>query len=294
MMLYRGPLESCNYGCSYCPFAKRKESADALLRDRMALQRFVKWIENRPADDAFSILFTPWGEALTRRWYREALARLSNLPQVRKAAVQTNLSGRLAWMQRCDKAKLALWTTFHPSEVSREKFLTRCFELLDQNVRFSVGIVGKIEHVDHAEALRRALPAEIYVWVNAFKDRPNYYAERPDIVERFNAVDPLFALNNRRYASSGKPCHAGESVVSIDGDGTIRRCHFIRHPIGHLYMPNGLESALQPRPCSNRFCACHIGYVHLPELQLYDTFADGILERIPALMPTTVLPGSPR
>lgn len=26
---------------------------------------------------------------------------------------------------------------------------------------------------------------------------------------------------------------------------------------------------------------CHIGYVHLDRLKLYDTFGDGVLERIP-------------
>ncbi|MEN8446791.1 MAG: radical SAM protein, partial [Cyanobacteria bacterium J06555_13] len=26
-ILYRGPLLSCNYGCEYCPFAKRQQTA---------------------------------------------------------------------------------------------------------------------------------------------------------------------------------------------------------------------------------------------------------------------------
>jgi hypothetical protein len=29
-------------------------------------------------------------------------------------------------------------------------------------------------------------------------------------------------------------------------------------------------------------CDCHIGYVHLETLPLYDVFAGGVLERIPA------------
>jgi DNA-binding CsgD family transcriptional regulator len=27
-ILYRGPLASCNYGCEYCPFAKRKDTRE--------------------------------------------------------------------------------------------------------------------------------------------------------------------------------------------------------------------------------------------------------------------------
>jgi hypothetical protein len=40
-ILYRGPLSSCNYACGYCPFAKRRETAAELARDREALARFV-------------------------------------------------------------------------------------------------------------------------------------------------------------------------------------------------------------------------------------------------------------
>jgi hypothetical protein len=41
-------------------------------------------------------------------------------------------------------------------------------------------------------------------------------------------------------------------------------------------------------------CDCHIGYVHLESLPLYDVFAGGVLERIPATLPATlpsVVPG---
>ena len=64
-ILYRGPLASCNYGCGYCPFAKRHDTREALARDYAALARFIDWIEARPAD-RFKVLFTPWGEALIR------------------------------------------------------------------------------------------------------------------------------------------------------------------------------------------------------------------------------------
>lgn len=41
------------------------------------------------------------------------------------------------------------------------------------------------------------------------------------------------------------------------------------------------------RPCSFPpvVCDCHIGYVHLETLPLYDVFAGGVLERIPAAPP---------
>jgi MoaA/NifB/PqqE/SkfB family radical SAM enzyme len=281
-ILYRGPLSSCNYDCAYCPFAKRKESADELDRDRLALDRFITWIERRPATDQFGILFTPWGEALVRRWYREALVRLTVLPQVTRAAIQTNLTCGLDWVEQCDKSKLALWATFHPTQLDREKFLSRCHELTKRGVRYSVGVVGLREHFADIAALRNELPADVYLWVNAYKDVPNYY--QPGETEWLTEVDPLFPFNNVRHPSRGLPCRTGESVISVDGDGTIRRCHFVKDPLGNLYTGD-VEAVLKERLCPNSTCGCHIGYVHRQQLNLYEKFGVGVLERIPQSLP---------
>jgi hypothetical protein len=40
-------------------------------------------------------------------------------------------------------------------------------------------------------------------------------------------------------------------------------------------------------------CDCHIGYVHLESLPLYDVFAGGVLERVPAALPPAVPPTAP-
>jgi MoaA/NifB/PqqE/SkfB family radical SAM enzyme len=276
-ILYRGPLSSCNYGCEYCPFAKRSETAAQLTVDRKALERFVDWVAARHADQ-IGILFTPWGEALIHPWYQQAMARLSHLPQVVKVAIQTNLSCGLDWVDRCDKQKLGLWTTYHPTEVDRDRFVRQCWELDRRGVRFSVGIVGLKEHQAEAQALRQELPAHIYLWVNAYKREPNYYSTLE--IERFTAIDPLFPINNQIHPSLGKSCRAGDSAIAVDGDGTMRRCHFIPAAIGNIYASD-FEQNLMSSPCTNQTCRCHIGYVHMHELGLYEVFGSGILERIP-------------
>jgi hypothetical protein len=278
-VLYRGPLSSCNYACDYCPFAKRTETADELATDRRALERFVDWCAGRTGD-RLGVLFTPWGEALVRRWYQDALVRLTNLPTVCKAAIQTNLSCRLDWVRSCDKAKLGLWCTYHPSEVRRDRFVARCRELLDCGVRFSVGVVGLREHRDEIVALRRELPEGVYLWINAYKRQPGYYDE--ELLDLFTGIDPLFPVNNTHHSTRGESCRAGSGVIAVDGDGTVRRCHFIKQPIGNIYEP-GFEECLVERPCPNETCGCHIGYVHLDRLGLYDVFGDGVLERVPAV-----------
>jgi MoaA/NifB/PqqE/SkfB family radical SAM enzyme len=286
-ILYRGPLSSCNYGCEYCPFAKHRETRDELAADARALGRFVDWVERQgEAGHVISVLFTPWGEALVRPWYQAALVRLTNLPHVGRAAIQTNISCRLDWAARCNGAKLGLWCTYHPTETTRERFVAKCREMDARGLRYSVGVVGMREHVAEVEALRRELRPDVYVWVNAYKRVDDYYAD--DEIERLTAVDPLFPVNNVRHASAGRACRAGASVISVAGDGTMRRCHFIKTAIGNIY-DAGWERALRPAPCTNATCGCHIGYVHMPSLGLYDVFGDGILERIPTRVPPTAV-----
>jgi hypothetical protein len=275
-ILYRGPLASCNYGCEYCPFAKRKDDREALDRDRTAWRRFVDRVSARPGTDELGVFVTPWGEALIRRWYQDGLAELSYLPQITRAAVQTNLSGSLDWISRANPDRLALWCTYHPEWTSLAEFVAQTRKLDDAGVRYSVGVVGQREYADAARAIRAALPAETYVWINAVKALS--YA--PDEVAGWQAIDPLFGINNQRWPSLGKACGAGERAITVDGDGTMRRCHFIADPIGNFYEADW-ERALVPRACTQLDCHCHIGYVHLDYLELEKVFATGLLERIP-------------
>ena len=274
-ILYRGPLASCDYDCPYCPFAKRRDSREQLTADREALARFAGWVRDQPGD-RLSLLFTPWGEALTRSWYRQTLAELSALPQVARVAVQTNLSHRTNWVEQADLDTLALWTTYHPGQVGHDRFLGKCRELDARGVRYSVGVVGDPAHLDAARRMRAELPAHVYLWVNAEEGRAYSDPEAAD----WTGLDPLFGYSRDPHPSAGAACRTGESVISVDGDGTVRRCHFVRTELGNLY-DGSYRAALGPRPCELTVCDCHIGYVHLESLPLYDVFAGGVLERVP-------------
>lgn len=279
-ILYRGALSSCNYACGYCPFAKTTNSREQLEEDERQLEQFADWVAGR--SEEIGILFTPWGEALIHPHYQRTLSSLSHLQNVHRVAAQTNLSCRLDWVSAADARKLALWCTFHPSQVSLERFLSQC-RILDANgLRYSVGIVGTREALRFLEPLRAGLKAEIYLWVNALKRNPDYYSlEEVECLTRF---DPLFPVNNTQHASYGRNCRTGHTVFSVDGNGEMRRCHFVREVIGNIYEP-GFEKALRPRQCPAQTCGCHIGYVHLEHLGLDEVFREGLLERIPARLP---------
>ena len=274
-ILYRGPLASCNYGCEYCPFAKRKDSREQLATDRAQWERFVDTVAAR-TDVETGILVTPWGEALIRRWYQQGIARLSHLPHVRRIAAQTNLSCSLDWLADVDAERVALWCTYHPEWTTLDEFLAQTARLDTAGVSYSVGVVGQREYADAARALRAALPASTYLWINAVKALS--YSD--DEIAGWSAIDPLFRINNQRWPSLGAACGAGERAITVDGAGVMRRCHFIKDAIGNFYDADW-RAALVPRACSNTDCHCHIGYVHLDYLELHKVFATGLLERVP-------------
>ncbi len=281
-ILYRGPLDSCNYDCSYCPFAKKKNTREELRFDKACLSRFVQWVSLQKRE--ISILFTPWGEALIRNYYQEAICELSHMSHVSKVSIQTNLSGSLAFLSAVEKKTLALWTTFHPTEITVEAFVNECLEVQAAGVNFSVGVVGLKEHFDLIEELRQRIPNNIYVWVNAYKREPNYYS-KSDVL-RLESIDPHFGLNNTVYSSFDKSCSSGESSVSIDGLGNVYRCHFIKNLLGNIYEKD-IEGMLESRRCSKTECRCYIGYINIKELHLEQLYGDQILERIP-LMTNTI------
>ena len=284
-ILYRGPLSSCNYGCTYCPFAKTRNTRAELEDDAARLAKFVNWVQGRT--ETLRILFSPGGEAMTHRGYQRAFAELSRSKNVARVAVQTNLSCKLDWLEVCDWRTAALWTTWHPTQTSRKKFVDQCQKLSSAGARYSVGVVGMKEHLDEIERLRSELPKQVYVWVNAYKRVTDYYTD--DEVERLVDVDPVFPVNNRRHNSLGRACRAGHTAFTVDGNGDVRRCHFIKDVIGNIYAES-FESCLTPKRCEALTCGCHIGYIHLESPELEQVFGDQALERIPKGWPATPPP----
>jgi hypothetical protein len=204
------------------------------------------------------------------------------MPQVARVTVQTNLSYDInAFLDSLHAGKLALWTTYHPTEVddaAREGLFAKWELLRQRRVPFSVGIVGTRENLSHAAELRRRLGRDIYVWVNAYKREPDYYT--PDELDLIRGIDPLFDLNNQHYPSLGRPCTAGQKAVYLDDEGDLRRCFFVGEVIGNLYR-DGWATLDAPLCCPVRTCHCYVGHMHVVELDFRGVYGKHLAARIP-------------
>lgn len=97
---------------------------------------------------------------------------------------------------------------------------------------------------------------------------------------------------------AGAAVDAGARLLDDPADLAVmfdkRRCH-ARLAAAGVPVPWAAGTprspvALRPRACPLAVCDCHIGYVHLESLPLYDTFAGGVLERVPAAAPVPAGP----
>lgn len=280
-LLYRGSLSSCNYDCDYCPFAKTYNNKAELAKDAKEVARFVAWISNQTYP--ISVLFTPWGEGLVRKHYQQAMITLSHLPHVRRVAIQTNLCIGLDWLKQVNTEKIALWCTFHPSQVNMDTFVRRCMALKQRRIRFSVGMVALKQDMANIKQLRQRLSKDIPMWLNAYDKRHKISSEGDyysfDDISMLGKIDPFFPYNLNPKPSLEAPCVTGETVLSVNGVGDVQRCHFIKERLGNLY-DGSFYQHLKPRQCTNQTCDCFIGYVHRPDLTVHQAYQGGRLERV--------------
>jgi MoaA/NifB/PqqE/SkfB family radical SAM enzyme len=287
LVLFRTRLEWCNYTCGYCPWnaTARHVPAESFRADEARLNRIIDRVTALP--DPVEFFITPKAEYLVLPYWREAVARVLGLPQVERVTVQTNLSFDLAaFLERVDATRLALWTTYHPTEVSEgelEKLHAKWRLLQDRGVTFSVGIVGTHENLPHMHALRARLDPRVYLWVNAYQREPNYYT--PEQLAEVRAVDPWFDLNNQHFPSRGRPCTAGQRAVYLDDEGDLRRCFFVGEVIGNLYR-DGWRRLDSPRPCPRESCHCYVGHMHIVELDFRSIYGRDLAVRIPHRRPS--------
>lgn len=278
-ILYRGSLKSCNFNCSYCPFAGKKLDRQCLEKDQAGLARFIDFVADSP--HYFHILFTPYGEAMVQGYYREAMVTLSRLPRVKKVAIQTNASFSLTadhWLDRLDPGTAAFWLSWHPEQMSRSRFEKQYQALLNKKFAFSCGVVGLKKHFHDIRKLREQLPRSVYLWINAYKRRPDYYSKQE--IEQLVCIDPYFKANLFYYPSKGHSCRTGQDVFSVNETGQIRRCHFVNQLLGNIRSAD-FRQISGAAACPNETCHCHIGYIYLRKLHQEKIYGNGVLERIP-------------
>lgn len=282
-LYYRGFLKSCNYGCSYCPFSKRKETKAGLLKDREALKHFVLRVIQK--EEISSVLLTPYGEALIHEYYWEALGRLTSAASILAAGCQTNLSFPVEKMlsvlkkHNGDKKKLRIWATFHPEMTTADQFSEQCRRLKENGILFSAGAVGDPENLEILKELRASIPEDIYLWINRLDGMKRNYTKEE--IEAFQNLDGNFSLELLRVISREASCMGGKGAFFIDGNGHSYGCNISKKGLGSFY--EDLTGNQASFVCTSKSCRCFLAYSNRMDMERLAFFDVHPSFRIPIL-----------
>ena len=269
-LYYRGFLQSCNYNCPYCPFRKKELSEESrsvpeLVYDREALEKFT---EKAPSlGKNISVIIVPYGEAMIHFYYFEALKKLCMANTVIKVGIQSNVSfsvaGFLEYMKGADLSKLRLWCTFHPYRAALGEFLEKCHCLYQNKIRFSVGAVGIPKNIKLFAELRRRLPPDLYLWINAAEGMGRKYTQEE--INEFISIDPLFTYELENHTAQPDLCTGGKESVFIEATGDVFACPISKKKLGNIYAeqiipPVHSQVVRNPKTCLAKNCHCYLAY----------------------------------
>lgn len=277
---YRGDLKSCNYQCTYCPFAKNNTTAKELEIDEENWNRFVNKIKQTAFKEETSILIAPYGEALIHDYYTHGIAELTKEQHISKIGVQTNLSlDPYKWIDLLKKTsadlnKVVLWCTYHPSMTNLSDFTTK-ITFLSKFINLSVGVVGNPDEILEIKKLRDVLPVNIYLWINSMDGLNRTYTKEE--IHQFTSIDPMFMLELTYYPKDNTNfCNKNHLFIKSNGD--LQRCNRIPSVLGNLYKN---QSLLESTPCSKKRCDCYLAYSHLTPMKELDFFGGQAHVRVP-------------
>lgn len=312
-VIYRGSLKSCNYSCSYCPFARHRALMAEVEEDRQNFARFCDSIVRR--SQAFSIgavFLAPYGEASIHRWYWEGLSCLADLPGIDRVGMQTNLSFSV---EEClhlfdssgknssgetfltedfpdrrvpernvpgenlverKRDKLCIWATFHPEMTTVKEFTDKCHRLIGNHVRVCVGAVGVPGHISIIKELREKLSPAVYLWINKMDGLRRNYS--PEEIEAFVQTDPFFEYELDNPEAAAQMC---EDRCFVEADGRLRTCNISRIKDVNWY--EGREEEIFGAVCSRKRCSCYLAYGGRADFALKNIFGEYPAYRIPRM-----------
>lgn len=266
---FRSFLSSCNYSCSYCVFAK--SSLNDVKKDINCLDKFCNFIQSTEFLNKVSVFLTPYGEGLIHNHYIEGIARIALSPKTLYVSCQTNLSFNednfleVLKAYNVDFDKVKLWSSFHPEMVSADEFAAKV-QKLKKSIDLSVGIVAIPGSIEEVSSLRKALPEDVYMWINAKANEKTRYKKCE--IDSLIKIDPLFNNELKKYRIQNDSCNCGTSSIFVNDRGDVYPCHINKEQLFNIYQ-KGYSKEFK---CNRNVCDCYVSYSNRKNSVLYKYF----------------------
>jgi len=250
----------CNYKCPYC-----YNQGDPNNYDFFSVHDGSEWLnafrskfEGRDLE-----LYFTGGEVFVYKDFLEFLPKISNEPNVKWIQIDTNGSLTSKYLSILDPQKVSLMMTFHPTQVSLDKFIEEAQKLQEHGV---LKMVNYVAYPFEIETLNKYLEkfTKLGIFLNVTWNI-NAIPEYDDfawkvICNLTTPEDTNYILRNSVY---GKSCLAGVCYANIDMYGNLYRCHGISK-IGNIF-DNKIELLKEAKPCKTIYCDCSVRYSLLTE-----------------------------
>jgi len=240
----------CNYRCPYCfvPVWMRRLKKDMFTKN--SKEKWLDTIQNLNYDLDFN--FTG-GEPLIKNEFIELLSELCKLEHVQYLRVDTNASANIKKLISKTNKKVRCMATFHPSQVSFERFFDSA-KLLHQSGNLTM--VNYVAYPFDKEKILKFINefTKNGIFVNIAKNlQHNYPKEQREFIDSFQTPKDNYYKN--KGAVKGNRCLSGFSYIKVNFSGKAKSCNG-RH--GNIF--KNLKLADEPIKCPKKTCHCIIDY----------------------------------
>jgi organic radical activating enzyme len=225
--------EWCNYRCPYCPqthdrFAQKDGGFTAHAFDNHPVEKWIEYLDYHFGDQSLSLVLTGGEPLIDKKNMSVLLKHLTTSNYVKHLRIDTNMSFLPAWYGDIARTKILLMCTFHPSQVSEEKFLRNLDVVLAGN--FSIGMINYVMDAAYKD---KYLAFRDLMWSRGIPVQPNplfgskgEYA-LPDVeIMKENLPARDFELRSQNESPCGKPCLFPAVAYEMDLAGRIHvGCH---------------------------------------------------------------------
>jgi MoaA/NifB/PqqE/SkfB family radical SAM enzyme len=251
----------CNFRCPYCYLTEEQRSKKKTVFSHHSPD---EWTE---ALDAFNgkhlELYFTGGEPLLVDDFLLLVNKLVEKKYVASIRIDSNLSNFDRFTKQVNNSKIKFLASFHPTQISFDKFFSKAELLAARNMLSMVNVVASKENIQTLKIPPHKLAgyfSDKGMFLNIAKDfhrglKQGYSPEYREYVDKLqHPMDNLYM--NMGSLNKGVSCGEGKHYISVNRHGNVYSCGGKEH--GNIF--NIYHLPENPIYCNSEACPSIISY----------------------------------
>lgn len=219
----------CNFRCPYCYVPKEKIKNRKTMFSHHSPDEWLKSLE--VFDDRYLELYFTGGEPTLFDDFLYFLGEMVNMENVHSVRIDSNLARVDSLVKNVRSSKVKILASFHPSQISKEKFFAKAAKLRDLDMIGLINIVASKENMSILNTSPHELTKELEdagYFLNVAKDfhrglKYGYNKIYREYIDKLqHPIDNEYM--NFRDHNRGMLCGSGKHYVFFNRHGNIYSC----------------------------------------------------------------------